>query len=165
MQAASAWGTYVMAHAYTSAAVQRLVHNGVKVIEHGLLIDDETARLCAENDVVISTQIAIFRMGAELPGMSDENRRKMQQVLAGQDRLIELIEKYGIKTGFGTDFVFGTYPRIAEEFTARARDTSRRRRSCARPRRSPPRSFDWRGPSCATRSSARSARAGSPICC
>jgi len=97
------------------------VNNGVKVIEHGLLIDDETARLCAEKGVVMSTQIAIFRMGADLPGMSDENRRKMLQVLAGQDNLIELIKKYNLKTGFGTDFVFGMYPRIGEEFTARAR--------------------------------------------
>ena len=67
VQAASDWGTYVLAHSYTSEAVQRLVNNGVKVIEHGLLIDDETARLCAEKGVVISTQIAIFRKGAELP--------------------------------------------------------------------------------------------------
>ena len=70
--------------------------------------------------MVISTQVAIFRMGAELPGMSDENRRKMLQVLAGQDNLIQLIKKYNLKTGFGTDFVFGMYPRINEEFTARS---------------------------------------------
>ena len=120
VQAASDWGTYVLAHSYTSEAVRRLVENGVKVIEHGLLIDEETARLCAEKDVVISTQIAIFRMGAELPGLTDENRRKMQQVLAGQDRLIRLIKKYGIKMGFGTDFVFGTHPRVNEEFVARS---------------------------------------------
>ncbi|MCP3958938.1 MAG: amidohydrolase family protein [bacterium] len=120
VQAASDWGTYVMAHSYTSPAIRRLVENGVKVIEHGLLIDDDTARLCAEKGVVISTQIAIFRMGAELPGLTEENRAKMQQVLAGQDNLIGLIKKYGLKTGFGTDFVFGIYPRVNEEFAARA---------------------------------------------
>ena len=119
VQAASDWGTYVMAHSYTSEAVQRLVENGVKVIEHGLLIDDATARLVAEKGVVISTQILIFRLGAELPGMSAENRAKMQQVLAGQDRLVELIKRYDIKTGFGTDLVFGSYPRVGQEFTAR----------------------------------------------
>jgi len=121
VQAASDWGTYVLAHSYTSAAVQRLVNNGVKVIEHGLLIDDETARLCAEKGVIMSTQVAIFRMGAELPGMSDENKRKMLEVVAGQDNLMRLIKKHDLKTGFGTDFVFGMYPRIGEEFTARAR--------------------------------------------
>ncbi len=43
----------------------------------------------------------------------------MQQVLAGQDRLIELIKKYDIKMGFGTDFVFGSYKSLVREFIAR----------------------------------------------
>ena len=60
VQAAGDWGTYVMAHAYTAEAVQRLVENGVKVIEHGLLIDEETARLCADKGVVMSTQVAVW---------------------------------------------------------------------------------------------------------
>jgi imidazolonepropionase-like amidohydrolase len=121
VQAASDWGTYVMAHSYTSEAIRRLVDNGVKTIEHGLLIDDETARLVAEKGVVISTQVLIFRMGDEVPGMTEENRRKMRQVQAGQDQLMRLIKKHGIKTGFGTDLVFGTYPWMGREFTARAR--------------------------------------------
>ncbi len=121
VQAAGDWGTYVMAHAYTSEAVQRLVANGVKVIEHGLLIDEATAKLCAEQGIVISTQVLVFRLGAELPGMTENNRAKMRQVQAGQDRLIGYIKKYGIKTGFGTDLVFGTYTRLGQEFTARAR--------------------------------------------
>ena len=120
VQAAGDWDTYVLAHAYTSEAVQRLVKNGVKVIEHGLLIDDETAKLCADNDVVISTQVMVFRSGADLPGMSADNRAKMQQVLAGQDNLVELIKKYDIKTGFGTDFVFGIYHRLGTEFIGRS---------------------------------------------
>ena len=119
VQAAGDWGTYVMAHSYTAPAIRRLVENGVKVIEHGLLIDDETAKLCADKGVVISTQIAIFRMGAELPGLAEKNRKKMLQVLEGQANLIALIKKYGIKTGFGTDFVFGSYPRVNQEFAAR----------------------------------------------
>ena len=121
VQAAGDWGTYVLAHSYTSEAVQRLVNNGVKVIEHGLLIDDETARLCAEKGVVISTQVAIFSMGDDLPGMSEENRRKMRQVQAGQDNLMALIRKHNLKMGFGTDFVFGSYTRVGEEFSARKR--------------------------------------------
>lgn len=120
VQAASDWDTYILAHSYTSEAIRRLVENGVKVIEHGLLIDDETAQLVAEKGVVISTQVKVFQMGAEMPGIADENRRKMQQVLAGQDNLLALIKKYKIKTGFGTDLVFGLYPLINQEFAARA---------------------------------------------
>jgi imidazolonepropionase-like amidohydrolase len=121
VQAASDWGTYVLAHAYTSEAVQRLVKNGVRSIEHGLLIDDKTARLVAKNNVVISTQLVVFRTLQDLPGLSETSRAKLKQVLEGQENLIKLIKKYKITTGFGTDLVYGDYPKIAREFTERAK--------------------------------------------
>jgi imidazolonepropionase-like amidohydrolase len=120
VQAASDWGTYILAHAYTSEAVQRLVENGVKSIEHGLLIDDATAKLVAEKGVVISTQLVVFRTLQELPGVSENNLAKLKVVLEGQENLIRLIKKYDITTGFGTDFIMGGYTQIAKEFTARA---------------------------------------------
>ncbi|MEJ2129460.1 MAG: amidohydrolase family protein, partial [Woeseiaceae bacterium] len=83
VQAASDWDTYVLAHAYTSEAVQRLVLNGVRCIEHGLLIDDATAKMVKENDVVISTQLVVFRALAELPGVSQNNLDKLAVVLKG----------------------------------------------------------------------------------
>ncbi len=120
VQAAGDWDTYVLAHAYTSEAVTRLVENGVRCIEHGLLIDDATARLVAENDVVISTQLVIFRTLGEMPGLTDNNREKAALVLEGQENLIRLIKKYGITTGFGTDLINSAYRKLPEEFTARA---------------------------------------------
>ncbi len=119
VQAASDWGTYVLAHAYTSEAVQRLVENGVRCIEHGLLIDEETARMVAENDVAISTQITIFRSLNELEGLSQNQLEKAALVRTGQDNLIRLIKKYDILTGFSTDFIFGSYYQLADEFTNR----------------------------------------------
>ena len=93
MQAAGDWDTYVLAHAYTSEAVTRLVENGVRCIEHGLLIDDATAKLVKENDVAISTQLVIFRTLGEMPGLSDNNREKAALVLEGQENLIRMIKK------------------------------------------------------------------------
>jgi len=120
VQAASDWGTYVMAHAYTSEAVRRLVENGVRCIEHGLLIDDETAKLVAKNNVVISTQLMTYRTLQDLPGITPDRLEKLKIVLAGQENLIRLIKKYDITTGFGTDFVYGAYRLLGTEFTARA---------------------------------------------
>ncbi len=120
VQATSDWGTYVLAHAYTSEAVRRLVENGVRSIEHGLLIDEATAKLVAENDVVISTQLVVFRSAQDIPGLSENNLEKLRQVLAGQENLIRLIKKYNITTGFGTDYIFGAYRMLGEEFMARA---------------------------------------------
>lgn len=120
VQAASDWNTYVMAHAYTSEAVRRLVENGVRCIEHGLLIDEDTARLVAKNNVVISTQLMTFRTLQQLPGITPTQVEKLKLVLAGQENLIRLIKKYKITTGFSTDFVYGAYRLLGKEFIARA---------------------------------------------
>lgn len=121
VQAASDWGTYVMAHAYTSESITRLIENGVKSIEHALLIDDKSAKLAAENNVVISTQVYIFGPDENIPeGLSQDMLEKNQLVKTGQKTLIELIKKYQLKTGFGTDFIFGEYPLLGKEFVARS---------------------------------------------
>jgi imidazolonepropionase-like amidohydrolase len=120
VQAAGDWGTYVLAHAYTSEAVRRLVDNGVRCIEHGLLIDDATARYVRDKDVVISTQLVVYRALADLPGISQANLDKLAVVLEGQENLIRLIRKYDITTGFSTDLIGGMYPLLTREFTERA---------------------------------------------
>lgn len=121
VQAASDWGTYVLAHSYTSAAVTRLVENGVKDIEHGLLIDDKTARLVKKHNAVINTQLVIFSSGSNLEGMSEVNKEKLIKVSKGLVNLIGLIKKHDILTGFSTDMIFGKYTDIGQEFTARAK--------------------------------------------
>jgi imidazolonepropionase-like amidohydrolase len=120
VQAAGDWGTYVLAHAYTSEAITRLVENGVKCIEHGLLIDDKTAKLVADNDVAISTQLVIFRSLIGLDNLSENQQEKAVLVRSGQENLIKLIKKYDITTGFSTDFIFGLYQGLPREFTERA---------------------------------------------
>jgi len=120
VQAASDWGTYVHAHAYTSDAVRRLVENGVRCIEHGLLIDDATAKYVKDNDVVISTQLVIYRELQNLEGISDTNLEKLEVVLKGQENLVRLIKKYDIMTGFSTDLISGMYNLLTREFTERA---------------------------------------------
>jgi imidazolonepropionase-like amidohydrolase len=43
VEEAQACGTYVCAHAYTAQAIKRAVECGVRSIEHGNLLDEETA--------------------------------------------------------------------------------------------------------------------------
>ncbi len=120
VQAAGDFGTYVLAHAYTSEAVRRLVENGVRCIEHGLLIDDATAKFVKKNDVVISTQLVVYRALKDLPGITETHLEKLAVVLKGQENLIRLIKKYDITTGFSTDLIGGMYPMLTREFTERA---------------------------------------------
>lgn len=61
---------------------------------------DATAQLVADSDVVISTQLVVFRTAQDMSGVTENNLEKLRQVLAGQENLIRLIKKYDVTTGF-----------------------------------------------------------------
>ncbi len=104
VQAAENWGTYVTVHAYTARAVQMAINSGVRVIEHGQLVDEETVRLMVEHDVwwslqpFLDNELANPQKGAA--------RLKQLQVAKGTDRAYELARAHGVKVAFGTDLLF-----------------------------------------------------------
>src|SRR6185436_13332378 len=55
--------TYVSAHCHPLSAIRRCVEFGVRVIEHGTLMDDETARFVAERGAyIVPTMVIIFAL-------------------------------------------------------------------------------------------------------
>jgi imidazolonepropionase-like amidohydrolase len=110
VEAAENWGTYVTVHAYTPISIQRAIAAGVKCIEHGHLMDEQTAKLIAEKGIWLSTQAFPDEMADAFPPGSLE-RYKALEVFAGTDRTFTLAKKYKIKTAFGTDILFS--PRLA----------------------------------------------------
>ena len=68
VEAAENWGTYVATHAFTPAAIQRSIAAGVKVIEHGMLMDEATAKLMAEKGIWLSMQPIPEDSGTGLSG-------------------------------------------------------------------------------------------------
>ncbi|TPE62150.1 amidohydrolase family protein [Sandaracinobacter neustonicus] len=106
VEAADNWGTYVMVHAYTPAAVRRAIDSGVKVIEHAHLIDDATAKYMAEKGIWLSSQpITEAEFGGVFPPGTDQYD-KIHEVFAGTDNLFKLVKKYRLKMSFGTDILF-----------------------------------------------------------
>ena len=105
VEAAENWGTYVAAHAFTSEAIRRSIAAGVKCIEHGFLMDEETAKLIADKGVWLSTQPLPEEMRTGLPPGSVQ-RAKADEVWPGISRTYELAKKYKIKTAWGTDVLF-----------------------------------------------------------
>jgi len=105
VEAAGNWGTYVTAHAFTTKAIQGAVNAGVKVIEHGFLMDEATARLLAEKGVWLSLQPLPEEMRTGLPPGSVQ-RAKAEEVWPGISKSYELAKKYKIKTAWGTDVLF-----------------------------------------------------------
>jgi imidazolonepropionase-like amidohydrolase len=110
VEAAENWGTYVAVHAYTPVSIQRAIAAGVKCIEHGHLMDQQTAELMADKGIWLSTQPFPDELAEAFPPGSLE-REKAHEVFAGTDRTYELAKKYKIKTAFGTDILFS--PRLA----------------------------------------------------
>ena len=105
VDAASDWGTYVTAHVYTPKGVLRGIRNGLKTIEHGQLMDEETAREMAERGVYLVTQP--FEADESLKAIADPIQwNKYVQVVDGWEKTAELVKKYKVKMGFGTDLVF-----------------------------------------------------------
>ena len=56
VEAADDWNTYVTVHAYNAQSVRRSVEAGVKVIEHGQLLDEATVKLLGDKGIFLSLQ-------------------------------------------------------------------------------------------------------------
>ena len=105
VEAAENWGTYVAAHAFTSAAIRGAIAAGVKCIEHGFLMDDATAKLIAEKGIWLSMQPLPDELRLGFP-VGSVQRAKADEVWPGIARAYELAKKYKIKTAWGTDVLF-----------------------------------------------------------
>ena len=115
--------TYAAAHCHPASAIRRCVEFGVRSIEHGTLIDDDTAKFVAERGAyIVPTMVVIFalvEMGKELgfPAVSLEKAEyAYKQALSGMDKM----RSAGVKIGFGTDLLGSTYVQECREFTIRS---------------------------------------------
>jgi imidazolonepropionase-like amidohydrolase len=114
--------SYVCAHINTADGIRRCAEFGVRSIEHGHGIDDETAAFVAKQGAYIVPTLAIvFAMkdvGGEL-GASEETLKKLQFHFDGAFAGLESMRKAGVRLGFGTDLLGKTYVRQCTEFTLR----------------------------------------------
>jgi imidazolonepropionase-like amidohydrolase len=103
---AAAFGTYVMAHAYGVAAIRRCIDAGVRTIEHGNLIDVDTAHYVAEHKAYIVPTLATFEGSldnAEALKMSPRLVKQVTNVLRKGVEALRICRDAGVKLGFGTD--------------------------------------------------------------
>ncbi|MBW4581187.1 MAG: amidohydrolase family protein [Tildeniella nuda ZEHNDER 1965/U140] len=111
VDAAASWNTYVTVHAYTPTAIQTAIRAGVKSIEHGQLMDEETAKIMAEKGIWLSIQLFLGDEDANPYPEGSVNRAKQLQVSQGTENAIKLAKKYNIKLAWGTDTLHN--PKVA----------------------------------------------------
>ena len=102
VDAASDWNTYVTVHAYHPKSVRRAIEAGVKVIEHGNLLDEDTLKLMAEKGIWLSGQMLVDSTEA----MDPKRREKRKPVIEGQRQVWPMAKRLGVKLAWGTDFLF-----------------------------------------------------------
>jgi imidazolonepropionase-like amidohydrolase len=107
VEAATNWGTYVTVHAYTPEAIRQAISAGVKCIEHGMLMDEASARLIGESGIWLSLQPLPDELIKAFPEGSLE-RAKGEEVLKGVENVYNLARQYKLKTAFGTDILFSS---------------------------------------------------------
>src|SRR6266571_5330962 len=86
-------GSYVAAHAYSPEAIRHSIDNGVRSIEHGNLLDADTAAAMATAGAFLVPTLAAYdaieRRGAQL-GMAPVSRQKNREVLEAGRTAVEL---------------------------------------------------------------------------
>ena len=123
VQKANAFGRYVCAHAYTPEAITRAAHGGVRVIEHGNLINEASAKLMAEKDMFLIANLVTYyamRERAAEFGMSGDMLAKNDLVIDGGLKSLEICKRAGVPVGYGTDLLGALQVEQSREFMIRS---------------------------------------------
>ncbi len=102
---------YVCAHVYVPEGIQNCIKAGVRSIEHGNFMDEESASMMKENDVFLVPTLAIFEMSSRYGRKNGAPESMIQKVNSVRDvgaQSLEIASSVGLKIGSGSD-VFGPY--------------------------------------------------------
>ena len=89
-------------HAYNARSVRRSVEAGVKVIEHGQLLDEATVKLLGDKGIFLSLQA----LDPAPPWAPANIREKKDEVIRGTDNAFRWAKQHKVKLLWGTDFLF-----------------------------------------------------------
>ena len=123
VQEANARGTYVTVHSHNNRGVQHAVQAGVKCIEHGSEIDEETAALLAANGVAHVPTLAVVEQllrNAVAVGLPPAITDRALLVRQGQIDALRTSRAAGVKVGLGSDLIGPDQTGRSEELLLRA---------------------------------------------
>jgi imidazolonepropionase-like amidohydrolase len=113
---------YVTGHAYTARAVNRGLRLGVRCIEHGNLIDDESVALFVQHDAYLVPTLVTYEYlhseGAEA-GLPPASQAKVADVLEAGLHALDRAARGGVNIAFGTDLLGRMHRHQSDEFRIR----------------------------------------------
>jgi imidazolonepropionase-like amidohydrolase len=123
VEEARAVGTYVMAHLYTAASVSNALGAGVRSLEHGNLMTEESARLIREAGAYLVPTLTTYEMLAEEGaqyGVPEANIRKIKVARERSFEALKLAHQAGVKIASGSDLLGPMQRRKARELALKA---------------------------------------------
>jgi imidazolonepropionase-like amidohydrolase len=118
VEEAEAARTYVMAHAYNDESVRNCLEAGVRSIEHGNLIDEETARLISQAGAylvpTLVTYEALSKEGKSY-NVPDDVIRKIDEARELGIQALRFAREAGVKIASGSDLLGPLQDRKARE--------------------------------------------------
>lgn len=108
VEEAQSAGTYVMAHSYNNASVRNCVKVGIRSIEHGNLIDEDTARAIAGSETYMVPTLVTYEMLSEEGahyGVPKANIRKIDEAREHGIRALRYAYEAGVKIASGSDLL------------------------------------------------------------
>lgn len=114
---------YVMAHVYTPDGIQRAVEAGVRTIEHGNLLDEQSARMMADAGAYLVPTLATYQAlnehGKEY-GFPTSSMAKLDEVINQGTRSLSIAKRAGVPMAYGTDLLGELQRFQGNEFSLRA---------------------------------------------
>lgn len=122
VEEARAAGIYCMAHAYTPRAITRAARAGVRSIEHGNLLDQETAEIMRDcGTYLVPTLVTYQALASEgaAAGLAPEMCEKVDQVLGAGLEALDIAVKAGLPIVYGSDLLGSMQRHQLREFEIR----------------------------------------------
>jgi imidazolonepropionase-like amidohydrolase len=121
VETARDYGMTVAAHATTLEGIRRAVQAGVTSVEHGIFLDEPTARMMKDKDIALVPTMTALNWIARLAKENSADNRPGNVLVASYgdeaERAVRLARKAGVRIVFGSDA--GVFPNgmNADEFT------------------------------------------------
>lgn len=121
---AQAAGRYAMAHAYGPTAIRNALQAGVRSIEHGNFLDEETAALLKEKNACLVPTLVTYEMldrFGQAGHLPEVNWRKIRYAKERAEEGLRIALAAGLTIGSGSDLLGPMQPLKTTELTLKAR--------------------------------------------
>jgi len=111
VEEARRWGRDVAAHAYGGEGANNAIRGGVRSIEHGMLMNEETIKLMVEHKTFWCPTLGVY-----LPENEEDNTELRRRIVANHKEVFQKAMRMGVKIAFGTDVGAYEHGTSAREF-------------------------------------------------